>query len=131
MVLESDGAGVQTAGGGGSGVGGVGQGVDVGVVQQSSNNITQVNFETIFTKKNKYWNFSLVFRYSLFVILMFTIFSIEWVKFYKFDWCFEGIGTLTQKKISQAVPVKYDLIWFIESSDSLYLPLCFANTPFN
>ena len=51
MVLESDGAGVQAAGGGGSGVGGVGQGVDVGVVQQSSNNITQVNFETIFTKK--------------------------------------------------------------------------------
>ena len=60
MVLESDGAGVQAAGGGGSGVGGVGgvgQGVDVGVVQQSSNNITQVNFETIFTKKNQVLKF--------------------------------------------------------------------------
>lgn len=55
LVLESDGAGVQAASGGGSGVVGVGQGagggVEVGVVQQSSNNITQVNFGTIFTKK--------------------------------------------------------------------------------
>ena len=57
MVLECDGAGVQAAGGGGSGVGGVGQGVDAGVVQQSSNNITQVNFETIFTKKKQVLKF--------------------------------------------------------------------------